>query len=221
MGAVTKRSKKKKAPKKAPGSAKKVTKKARKPGPGVGDGLGFRRKRKKSAPRRVGRPAILEDPVQNKIVTTALTEAVRASNYLEIACVYAGLSKQSVYDWMRRGAREKRDGATSVYTEFLDAVKKAEAAAEVADVLAIGTAGKSTVDRPGQWQALAWRLERRHPKRWGRKDSALTFTELRQLMEELARVVERCVEDPDVVAAIRHEWREMALGPEDGAIDAD
>ncbi|MBV6343589.1 hypothetical protein HWQ67_18640, partial [Candidatus Magnetobacterium casensis] len=49
-----------------------------------------------------------------------------------------------------------------MYKKFSDGVQKAMASAEIRDVLIIGEASKT------QWQASAWRLERKFPKRWGR-----------------------------------------------------
>ena len=103
-----------------------------------------------------GRPTKLTPPVQQKIC-----EAIRAGNYMETAAAYAGIEKTTLYDWLRRGAREKR----GIYHEFGKAVEKALADAETRDVALIA---KAAAD--GQWQASAWRLERRYPDRWGRRE---------------------------------------------------
>jgi len=50
---------------------------------------------------------------------------------------------------------------------FVEAMEKAEADAEVADIALIrGAAGG------GQWQAAAWIRERKNPERWGRRDAS-------------------------------------------------
>ena len=51
------------------------------------------------------------------------------------------------------------------FLEFVEAVKKAEAEAEVESVALIRRSAQD-----GQWQAAAWFLERRKPSDWGRKD---------------------------------------------------
>ena len=86
--------------------------------------------------------------------------ALRAGNYLETAAAYVGVSKQTLFNWLRRGAR----GQERICVEFLDSVKKAQAESEIRDIATIITASKTS------WQAAAWRLERKHPDRWGRKD---------------------------------------------------
>lgn len=102
-----------------------------------------------------GRPTTLTPEIQEKII-----QAVRAGNYLETAAAYAGVPKNTLHDWLRRGAKEKR----GIYHEFSVLVEKALAEAEMRDVLIIGKAAEEN------WQAAAWRLERKFPDRWGRKD---------------------------------------------------
>lgn len=102
-----------------------------------------------------GRPPKLTPEIRKRIV-----DAVRAGNYLETAAKFAGVAKQTLYNWMARGRRASR----GEYREFVDAVEKALSDAEVADVAIIGKAA-----REGNWQAAAWRLERKFPDRWGRR----------------------------------------------------
>ena len=92
-------------------------------------------------------------------VTERILMMIRAGNYLETAAAHAGIAKVTLFDWLRRGGRE----SSGVYREFRDAVDKALADAEIHDVLLIGKACEK------QWQAAAWRLERKFPGRWGRK----------------------------------------------------
>ena len=61
---------------------------------------------------------------------------------------------------MARGEAAK----SGLYLEFLEAVKKAEASAEIRTVALIETAANQA------WQAAAWWLERKHNDRWGRKE---------------------------------------------------
>jgi len=104
-----------------------------------------------------GRPTKLTPELQRKI-----TDAIRAGNYMETAAAYAGIHKDTLYAWLKRGARDK--SPKSPYRQFSDAVEKALAEAEVRDVALIAKAAEK------EWQAAAWRLERKFPDRWGRKD---------------------------------------------------
>lgn len=121
----------------------------------------------KEEKKDTGRPIKLNAEVQADIV-----KAIKAGNYLETAAAYAGINKSTLHDWLRRGEREKQsrekgEVATEkeqIFVEFSDSVEKALAEAEVRDVYTISKAAES------QWQAAAWRLERKFPKKWGRKD---------------------------------------------------
>ena len=88
----------------------------------------------------------------------SILTAIRAGNYVETAVAFAGISKSTFYAWLKAGARSK----SGPYHEFSDAVKRALAEAEVNDVELIAKAATRN------WQAAAWRLERKFPKRWGR-----------------------------------------------------
>lgn len=119
---------------------------------------------------KTGRPSKINPKIQAKIC-----DVIRAGNYIETAAAHAGIAKNTLYDWMKRGAREKEriekaGGRAKVkkseaeYVEFSDAVEKALADAEVRDVMIIANAATS------DWKAAAWRLERKFPDKWGRKD---------------------------------------------------
>lgn len=142
-----------------------------------------------------GRPTKLTSEVQHRIV-----QAIQAGNYMETAAAYAGINKSTLYLWLKRGAREKERleknsrarmrKAEAPYVKFSNAVEKALAEAEMRDVMIIGKAASE------QWQAAAWRLERKFPQRWGRRvaiedakkrDSAKgAITELMQRLREEA-----------------------------------
>ena len=105
--------------------------------------------------------------------------------YMETAAEYIGVSKISLYAWLKKGRKEKK----GIHRDFLNAVKKALAKSELSalsvitkasrgyDVIKERTVIKSdgTVEtstektREFSWQAAAWHLERKHPKRWGRR----------------------------------------------------
>lgn len=109
-----------------------------------------------SEPAKKGRPTKFNDDVASRIIN-----AVKAGNYLEAAAAFAGISKGTLYDWMRTGTRSKAGKLKA----FSDAVEQAMGEAEVRHVLKISEAAKN------DWKAAAWHLERKHHKRWGRKDS--------------------------------------------------
>lgn len=93
----------------------------------------------------------------------ALLRMLRAGNYIETACRAAGITSKTFRNW-RRAHREGQVSAIP-YAKFFEDLDKAIAEGETTHLNAIELAAKS-----GQWQAAAWVLERRHPRRWGRRD---------------------------------------------------
>lgn len=101
-------------------------------------------------------PALKLNPeTQDKIVI-----AVRAGSYVETAAAFAGVGRSTLYDWLRKGANQTE----GIYRDFSLAIEQAMAAADVRDISIIAAAAKK-----GVWQAAAWRLERKHPQKWGRR----------------------------------------------------
>ena len=105
----------------------------------------------------MGRPSVLTPQVEERILGF-----LRLGNYIETACKAAGIHKDTFYDWMKR-ARTGKPGDER-YAEFAARVDSALAEAEGRDVQTILLASRQ------QWQAAAWRLERRFPERWSRND---------------------------------------------------
>lgn len=93
-----------------------------------------------------GRPSKYTPEVAKKV-----TDAIRLGATYELACNYAGISEDSFARWRAK------------YAEFADAVKEAEGAG------AVGWLGRiEQAAQKGQWQAAAWKLERRYPEQYGR-----------------------------------------------------
>jgi hypothetical protein len=94
-----------------------------------------------------------DEDVAERILT-----ALRAGAYIETAANHAGLSRSGFYKWMKKGRAGEEPYAT-----FVADVDQALATAELTDWAFIGKA------REKEWTAAAWRLERRHPERYGRR----------------------------------------------------
>jgi transposase-like protein len=95
-------------------------------------------------------------------VHASIVENLRAGAYIETAAAAAGVSASTVHAWLRR-AEDHPDDCGSPFLEFLEAVEKARAEAELDAIRTIREAA------PRSWQAAAWYLERSYPKRWGRQ----------------------------------------------------
>jgi hypothetical protein len=133
---------------------------------------------------RRGRPTKCTPALQEQIVAW-----LRPGNYVETTAAAAGICKQTFYNWQQRGARAKQGR----YRDFLDAIKKARAQGEIAALGAITRAAMphklldqltpaeigalpdeirrklARIHLPGDWRAVAWRLERTMPQKFGRR----------------------------------------------------
>ncbi|GGA31944.1 hypothetical protein GCM10007416_00600 [Kroppenstedtia guangzhouensis] len=146
----------------------------------------------------MARPEKLTPELQQKVV-----DAIRMGNYIETAAAFSGISKDTLYRWLKQGRRAKR----GKYREFSDAVEKALAESEMRDVAVIATAAKEN------WQAAAWRLERKFPDRWGRRqkvDAQLEHSG--QVSGNDTVVVQQIIDDPNSRELARQLFRRTTQG---------
>jgi transposase len=167
-------------------------------------------------PKHPGRPPAITPQLCEEI-----SNYIRAGNYPETAAGLAGISRKTFYNWLRKGRSSKTNG---VYKQFLHTIKEAEDYAEAAAVERIRKAGEPDDNgKGGNWTALAWWLERKHPEKWGRKDKL--GLEHSGKLETEGKVVNVNVELPDdpairaaatdLVKSIRPRQDE-SCGPGDG-----
>mgnify|MGYP003642701083 CR=1 FL=1 len=120
------------------------------------------------AKKKAGRKTLL-----NEARLEAITTLLRAGSYIDDSCKSVGISVGTFYNWMSRGQvqRERQTAGLEIeeketpFLEFLEAVEVADAEGIVGHVMNIDHAAKN-----GAWQASAWILERKQPKKWGRHD---------------------------------------------------
>lgn len=104
-------------------------------------------------------------------VQDEICEYLREGNYLETSAILVGVHKNTVYNWLKDGHKaltmqEQGKEISDLQrrcVSFLGAIKKAEAEAERMALLTLSSMASEA------WQSIAWRLERRHPDRWGRR----------------------------------------------------
>lgn len=123
----------------------------------------------------MARPTKLTPEIQRTIVA-----ALQRGNYAETAAALAGISKDTFYAWLRRGARTK----AGIYAQFSDAVKRAMAHGEARDLQVVDSAAQG-----GAWQAAAWKLERKFPQRWGRRVIVDDDADAQEKREQVSAIV--------------------------------
>jgi hypothetical protein len=128
--------------------------------------------------QKVGRPALLDDPVTRQ----KLFNAIKIGAHIETAIAFASINKASFYAYCRKG-RKHPDSAEG---QFVNELEKAISEAELRDLQALdkhslgGTITVQVKDEFGNerteyhvvksdWRAAAWRLGRKYPDRWGLK----------------------------------------------------
>lgn len=118
-------------------------------------------------------------------VARAILEAIEAGNYKATACAAAGVHRDTLNHW-----EHLADQGHEAYVEFVAALRQAEANAEMgllAEIRGV-RAPVVGVTGPEPWQAKAWIMERRYPKRWGLRVKAAVTEELEAF---LARIEKR------------------------------
>src|SRR5438552_1641487 len=102
-----------------------------------------------------GRKVTLTPDVQEKIL-----QAITGGNYRIVAATWAGIPSRTFHRWCAIGKTK----TTGIYADFWQALLKAERAAEILQVGRIIQAAALDPDHAKWW------LERKFPKRWGRKE---------------------------------------------------
>lgn len=122
---------------------------------------------------KAGRPTKLTEDLIEQIA-----KLVREGNYIETACAFCGINKDTYYRWAKDGARAK----SGIKKRFSDAIKKAVAESEMNDL--------ETIRLDPSWQSKAWRLERRFPDKWGNRQKVelsgnVNIGKVKKLAEEV------------------------------------
>ena len=160
-----------------------------------------------------GRPTALTEEVGNRIIA-----AIQRGAYMETAAQFAGIAPGTLHAWMKKAAK-LRDSDLPVIqpenqrlVEFHEAIQRALAESEVRDVNVIDQAAQQ-----GQWQAAAWKLERKHHARWGRK-MAITDNQGENFFTGMAAAWAEALEtDDDEMNVIEHDPPKKLNGGSNGS----
>lgn len=123
--------------------------------------------------RKMGRRPI---PIEEYI--DKLEHALGLGATYELAALYAGISVSTFQRW-RHQATQAREGTP--LARLRDQLLAAEGQAVVNWLQQI-----ETVAKEGNWQAAAWKLERRYPDAYGRRAQVDLTVQVRQAMQAVA-----------------------------------
>jgi hypothetical protein len=142
--------------------------------------------------RKVGRPTILTDA---KI--QAIAGHIDLGNFAVTACTLEDVAERTFYLWLETAQRDEQEGKDTIYTQFMQSIKKASAIAESRNVQ---IAQKGMVG----WQSNMTWLERRFPDRWGHQ-SKLSMEEARMFVHRVIGALAMHISDREVLGKIVHE----------------
>lgn len=107
----------------------------------------------------IGRPTLLTKEIAEEIISY-----IEKGSSDKDAYTMASVARSTFYNWIQKGEEDKKLKKKTIYVDFLDKVKKAEAKFKAWHIANIQKSSKK------QWQASAWLLERKFPEEFARRD---------------------------------------------------
>lgn len=161
-----------------------------------------------------GRKTLLNDELANKIC-----ELLERGNYIETAAEACGVSVQSVYNWMKRGATGEEP-----YAAFFEAATRARAQAET-DMVETVRSGDGVGTSFGPAKAAAHLLAVTRPQRFATRINVKVRDQLNEFLEFLEgeldeatflRVCERWLNRQPMASADNDPGEPEAATPDGG-----
>ena len=112
----------------------------------------------------------------------AIIDAIEAGNFRVTACRKAGIHRDTLNGWEQR-AKTGEEPFASFVVDLEQAEAKGEA--KLVDEIRNARPAVTGVSGADLWQARAWMLERRFPKRWAARVRQNVQEELGSLIEKL------------------------------------
>ena len=141
-----------------------------------------------------GRPSKLTQGVRDKLI-----QAIKAGNYLNAACDYAGIDYSNFRRWMQRGESQTK----GEFRDFRDAINAAESEVEVR-VVALWQKNISE-----DWRAAENFLAKRFPERWS--PSVKVRVQVEQAVDaELNLLFSAIADDPTIPNDVKLKLIEVA-----------
>lgn len=106
----------------------------------------------------------MKSPPQSRLSASthkAVVKGVSAGLTRVLCAKYAGISKDTLFSWLRFGRKDIEDGKDTKHSRLVLDIEKTEAAEAAELVSLIRSAAKAKVDN---WKAAGFLLERRFPE---------------------------------------------------------
>jgi len=108
----------------------------------------------------------------------AIIDAISKRVPYEFAAEANGICEETLYEWLRTAKEHRKQGITSDFTDFSEAIKQAE----LSKIVEHNEKISSNVDR---WQADAWMLERRWYKHFGTNAPLIELNKRAERIQEI------------------------------------
>ena len=141
--------------------------------------------------RPIGRPLRY-----SPIIARRIYKVIREGASREAAAALAGIATSTLHDWRNN------------FSEFSDGIEKADAQHELDCIRIINKAGRD----PRNWTAVCWKLERKHPERWGKVDRHLI-----RMQQTSAPLPKQFIDAINAALGIRGSFEPIGLLPSGGS----
>ena len=122
---------------------------------------------------KIGRPDKFT-PERREAILKNISERIP----YELAAEANGICEETLYDWLRHGRRDLKEGKDTEYARFSESIKRIE-------LNSMRHHLKEIEDKPERWQADAWILERRWWKHFSPNAAIVEFNKRLDRMSEL------------------------------------
>ncbi len=121
-----------------------------------------------------GRPSVL-----NPETVARLAQLVEVCNSIEDSAGALGLHRATVFNWLKQGREDGREGRQTPHRDFFDAIERAKAKRR------LNFSTRLTHHGLKDWKALAWLAERTDPQRFGLRVRVQVNEELERMYDKL------------------------------------
>ena len=158
-----------------------------------------------------GRPNLLDNSPE---IREAILQYIEEGLAFSEACSLAGVSRQTLYNYMQSGAANiRKEDYEQENAQFYLLVKQAEAQSELNSLKKINNAANI----PAFWGAAAFLLERRYPDRYGKQDR-LTVQSTSRIDIQTTNVESNIIDAES--RTIINEFAKLTIPSESESVDA-
>jgi transposase len=97
----------------------------------------------------------------NEELIKEISQHVRDGSFYKDAALLVGVTEHTFHDWKKKGITDLEENKQTIYSQFIQSLRQAEAEAKAEAV--------KYIQRSEDWKARAWYLERKYNDEFGNK----------------------------------------------------